>query len=941
MNDYIYTSYDKSNKLFHIGTPHEGRIPHSGRYPWGSGEKSLQRATDLRAFAYEYRRKINPETGKKYTDTEIARAWGISTTDYRKILSVDKNQERAANIAKASQYKDQGLSYSEIAEKMNEPESTVRSWLLPKAQERANSTKNVAEYLKNQVDDKLYLDVSKGVGAQLNISNEKLKNAILILQDEGYILHTIKVEQATNPTRKTTIQVLTKGDKNWNEVWENRDKIRSPLGTWFEDNGKTNRNVREPVSIDSSRIMVNYGTEDGKGGALKEGLIEIRPGVADLSMGQNTYTQVRIAVDGTHYIKGMAVYSDDIPEGKDIIFNTYKSSDVPLMGDKNNTILKPLKSDPDNPFGATIRQYDYVGEDGKMHQSAINIVNDEADWSKWSRTLSAQMLSKQPVALAKRQLYLVYQEKKDLYDEIKNYPNDTIKKKLLYDLAEDCDSTAVHLKAAALPRQETKVIIPIPSLKDNEIYAPTYKNGEEVVLIRYPHQGIFEIPRLIVNNNNKEGKRVLGDAPRAVGINSTVAVQLSGADFDGDTVTVIPTVNQNIKTSKPLKALENFNPKEVYKAYEGMTPVGPKKKDENDNEIEGSGDGFNTQREMGRISNLITDMTIKGATEAELVRATKHALVVIDAEKHQLNWKQSEKDQNIKQLKEKYQTQPGRSGFGAATIISKSKGRQDVLLREPRYDINPNTGEKIYYVSKDAVWYDKNTGERHERTERSTRMAEAKDAYELVSRDENGLTQPIEIVYADHANRLKALANEIRKEIKTTPNGKLNSSAQKQYESEVKSLEDKIRLAEMNAPNERLAQAAASVYIASKKKEVDMTKEEEKKMRAQVIAAMRSKAGALEGEKRAIKPTDSEWEAIVAGGLSTQKINKILSFMDTEEVLRRTVPKESVVLSTAKKNRAQLMLKAGYSWSDVADAVGVSESTLRKYLRQKGDENVG
>ena len=38
----------------------------------------------------------------------------------------------------------------------------------------------------------------------------------------------------------------------------------------------------------------------------------------------------------------------------------------------------------------------------------------------------------------------------------------------------------------------------------NEIYAPNYRDGENVVLIRYPHGGIFEIPELIVNNKFAE-----------------------------------------------------------------------------------------------------------------------------------------------------------------------------------------------------------------------------------------------------------------------------------------------------------------------------------------------------------------------------------------------------------------------------------------------------
>ena len=198
------------------------------------------------------------------------------------------------------------------------------------------------------------------------------------------------------------------------------------------------------------------------------------------------------------------------------------------------------------------------------------------------------------------------------------------------------------MKAAALPRQAAHVILPIGSLKDNEIYAPNYENGEEVVLIRYPHAGPFEMPRLRVNNNNEEGRKLLGNAKTAVGINSHVAAQLSGADFDGDTVTVIPTKGVKIRTAKYLSDLEGFDPKTRYSAYEGMPKTGPET-------------GFHKQMQMGKVSNLITDMTIRNATEQEIARAVKHSMVVIDAEKHNLDWRASEKDNGIKELNKKYQ----------------------------------------------------------------------------------------------------------------------------------------------------------------------------------------------------------------------------------------------------------------------------------------------
>ena len=174
--------------------------------------------------------------------------------------------------------------------------------------------------------------------------------------------------------------------------------------------------------------------------------------------------------------------------------------------------------------------------------SAINKLKEEGDWNKMSKTLSSQFLSKQPIQLIKKQLDLTYKDRVSELDEIMAYTNPTIKKKLLLDFANECDGAAVHMQAAALPRQSTKVILPVPALKDNEIYAPTYKDGEIVSLIRYPHGGTFEIPQLKVNNKNKTAVSVLGkDIIDAVGINPKVAERLSGADFDGDFVMVIPT----------------------------------------------------------------------------------------------------------------------------------------------------------------------------------------------------------------------------------------------------------------------------------------------------------------------------------------------------------------------------------------------------------------
>lgn len=75
--------------------------------------------------------------------------------------------------------------------------------------------------------------------------------------------------------------------------------------------------------------------------------------------------------------------------------------------------------------------------------------------------------------------------------------------------------------------------------------------------------------------------------------------------------------------------------------------------------------------QMGICSNLITDMTLKGANKDELIRAVKYSMVVIDAKKHKLDWRQAKEDFKISELHKKYQ---GKETGGASTIISRAKG---------------------------------------------------------------------------------------------------------------------------------------------------------------------------------------------------------------------------------------------------------------------------
>ena len=878
-----------TDELYHYGIKRR-----SGRYPWGSGAKKSRNASDFLSTV-----DVLEKDG--FNEKQIAEYFGLQTKQLRAYKSNAHNEVRAAKAAMALRLKDKGYSNSEIGRRMGINESSVRSLLDPAISMRKNASTNTAEMLEKEIASKKYIDVGGGVENQIGVSRNTLDNAVEQLRAKGYTYHYLKVEQL-GTGKFTSIKVLAAPDVTYKEVKDNQSKVTSP-GFYSEDLGQTVVGIKPPSSISSKRILVNYGDQ---GGSDKDGVIELRRGVKDLDLGAARYAQVRVAVDGTHYLKGMAMYSDDIPKGYDVIFNTNKNSSTPKMD-----VFKKMKDDPENPFGATIRQKTYIGKDGKEHLSALNIVNEEGDWNTWKKTLSSQMLSKQSTALAKKQLKLAYDIKKEEFDEICSLKNPVIKKCLLDKFADNCDSSAVHLKAAGLPRQASKVILPFPEMKDSEIYAPSYRNGEKVVLIRYPHGGTFEIPELVVNNkSNKKAKGLIGNAQDAVGINPRVAERLSGADFDGDTVLVIPVGKVKIKTSAPLKSLKNFDPKVAYPGYPGMPKPGEK------------GSGFDKQGKMGDISNLITDMTIKGAPADDIAAAVRHSMVVIDAEKHNLNWRQSYLDNGIANLKAKYQ---GASNAGASTLISRAKGDKRVPKRKDGYKVDPETGRKIFTETGET--YEKN-GKQVVRLQKSSKMYETEDAYSLSS------GTAMENTYADHANKLKALANSARKTSLTTKPIPYSPEAKAKYRQEVDSLNAKLNIALKNRPLERKAQLLANERVKLvRQNNPDMDKDDIKKLKNQALTQARLQTGASK-KARLVDITDREWEAIQSGAISTNKLSQIIQNSDLDILKQRSMPRESRGISDAKRARAKMLESNGYTLAEIADSLGVSTSTISKVLNE-------
>ena len=674
----------ENNVLEHYGTKR-----HSGRYPWGSGDNPYQHSGDFLSRIEELEKKgLSEKDIFETINDSLSDEYKIGRTEFRTARQKAIHDRKVLEYDKIRALKEDGLGWKEIGDKLGMSESSVRSKYNNAIGEKASQAEKIAATLKEEVDKKGMVDISEGANLVLGVSESKLDEAVYILEAEyGYQRYGVGIRQPTNVRQQTNITVLAKPEFDQKYAYQHQEQIDS-LGDYHsDDGGDTFTKLQRPSSLDSSRVAIRYGDE---GGLDKDGVMEIRRGVPDLDLGKSHYAQVRILVDGDHYLKGMAVYSDDLPDGVDIMFNTNKPSGTPKM-----KVLKEAKADPDNPFGAAIKangQSTYIGEDGKEHLSPINKLKEEGDWDTMSRNVSSQFLSKQPKKLIENQLKLTVADYKDQYDEIMRYDNPTVKKKLLNDFADTVEGTSMTLKASAFPGQSTKVILPINKIKETEAYCPTYENGTRLALIRYPHAGTFEIPIVTVNNKNLSGKRNLGAIQDAIGINAKVAERLSGADFDGDTVMAIPVTDKvNIKSTPALKALEGFDPKVVYAVPEGNpNNVRLMKKEEK-------------QREMGVISNLITDMTLRGADEEELARAVKHSMVVIDAEKHKLDYKRSERENGIMELKQKWQVRVEEDGTthygGASTLLSRRKQTIRVPERRGSIRVDKNTGEYIYKES--------------------------------------------------------------------------------------------------------------------------------------------------------------------------------------------------------------------------------------------------
>ena len=307
-------------------------------------------------------------------------------------------------------------------------------------------------------------------------------------------------------------------------------------------------------------------------------------------------------------------------------------------------------------------------------------------------------------------------------------------------------------------------------------------------------------------------------------------------------------------------------------------------------------------------------------------------MVVIDAEKHKLDYTRSEKENDIATLKQRWQERVLEDGTvktgGASTLISRKKQTIDVPERQGSPMIDPDTG-KVTYKESGRTYVDKKTGETKLATTKVKLMNYVDDTHVLSS------GHPKEEAYADYANSMKALADKARVALKNTGKLERNSSATEKYRAEVDKLLADLNVAAMNAPRERSAQIIANSIVKAKVQSnpgLLKDKKELKKVGHLALQDARASVGAGSKEKR-ITITPTQWEAIQAGAISDTKLTQILRYADKDVVRQMAMPKSTTQLSQAKINRIKAYSNSGYTNAQIAEQMGVSVSTVSQYLK--------
>ena len=204
-------------------------------------------------------------------------------------------------------------------------------------------------------------------------------------------------------------------------------------------------------------------------------------------------------------------------------------------------------------------------------------------------------------------------------------------------------------------------------------------------------------------------------------------------------------------------------------------------------------------------------------------------------------------------------------------------------------------------------------------------MYEAEDAHELSS------GTAIEEVYANYANRMKALGDRARVEWKKAQTQSITpiANAKELYKDEVASVKNKIELARRNAPIERQASLVANKTLAMKKEaNPDWDKAKIRKMGNVELKNARESLG-IDKYRIHIKP--KEWEAIQAGAVNKTTQKELFKRMDSAELKKLATPVQKKELSKATKDKIKSLSSNGYTNAEIAEYLGLSTDTVGKY----------
>lgn len=251
---------------------HYGIIRRSGRYPWGSGKDPFQNTKNFINYVDDLKKK-------GMTEKQIAQGLGITTTQLRAERALAVAEVRKAEEIEVIRLKDKQWSNVAIGKRIGRNESQVRNILKNADKDKRTILETTRDQLKDQMTSKEYLDIGRGAAQQLGVTEHTLSLAVHALKEEGYQVMYTKARQAGG--KETSVVALVKPGVAWTDFNQNRDKIQPPT-VYSEDGGRSFLGILPPVAVDPSRISVRYGND---GGGDADGVLYIRPGVDDLSLG--------------------------------------------------------------------------------------------------------------------------------------------------------------------------------------------------------------------------------------------------------------------------------------------------------------------------------------------------------------------------------------------------------------------------------------------------------------------------------------------------------------------------------------------------------------------------------------------------------------------------------------------------------------------------------